>query len=91
LEFARYVLRSLGCAKEEHSLHGFCVSARTILHECLNANPDHIEAPLAHKVRDALGEGYNRTTHVPARTAMMQEWSDYIISSMAMGVGGTID
>ena len=39
---------------------------------------DVIEHQLAHKVRDALGTAYNRTTRLPERKVMMQAWADYL-------------
>jgi hypothetical protein len=37
-----------------------------------------IEHQLAHAVRDTNGTAYNRTKHLPQRTAMMQRWADYL-------------
>jgi len=56
--------------------HGFRATARTLLHEVLQVNPYVIEAQLAHKVPDALGRAYNRTTHIVERRKMMQKWAD---------------
>ncbi len=58
--------------------HGFRATARTLLHEVLQVNPYVIEAQLAHKVPDALGRAYNRTTHIVERRKMMQKWADYL-------------
>ena len=33
---------------------------------------------LAHRVADALGTSYNRTSFLPERKKMMQAWSDYL-------------
>ena len=52
--------------------------ARTLLDEVLGFRPDYIEHQLAHTVKDPLGRAYNRTTHLPERTKMMQAWSDYL-------------
>jgi hypothetical protein len=38
----------------------------------------YVEAQLAHAVKDANGNAYNRTTFLPERTAMMQQWADYL-------------
>jgi hypothetical protein len=37
-----------------------------------------IEHQLAHAVRDATGEAYNRTRFLPERREMMQVWADYL-------------
>ncbi|MDL2285100.1 integrase, partial [Oxalobacter sp. OttesenSCG-928-P03] len=29
-------------------------------------------------VKDALGRAYNRTSHLPERKKMMQQWADYL-------------
>jgi integrase len=71
-------LRGLGYAQDVHTGHGFRAMARTILDEVLGERVDLIEHQLAHAVRDANGRAYNRTAHLPARTAMMQRWADYL-------------
>jgi len=58
--------------------HGFRATARTLLHEVLQISPYVIEAQLAHRVPDALGKAYNRTTHIAERRKMMQTWADYL-------------
>jgi len=71
-------LRSLGYDKETLTGHGFRAMARTLLDEILGFRPDIIEHQLAHAVRDPLGRAYNRTTHLPERRKMMQDWADYL-------------
>jgi integrase len=71
-------LRAMGYAQEVHSAHGFRAMARTIMDEVLNQRVDLIEHQLAHKVKDANGNAYNRTAHLPARKVMMQTWADYL-------------
>jgi len=78
-------LRRMGYAKEEMSGHGFRAMARTILDEVLHVRPDYIEHQLAHAVRDANGRAYNRTSHLPERRAMMQQWADYLDALKAGG------
>ncbi len=80
-------LRRMGYAKDEMSGHGFRAMARTILDEVLHVRPDYIEHQLAHAVRDPNGRAYNRTAHLPERTAMMQQWADYLD---ALKVGGNV-
>jgi hypothetical protein len=38
----------------------------------------HREMQLAHKVKDANGNEYNRTSFWQARVKMMQSWADYL-------------
>lgn len=71
-------MRRMGISKEEMSGHGFRAMARTILDEGLGFRPDLIEHQLAHAVRDPNGRAYNRTTHLPERRKMMQDWADYL-------------
>ena len=75
-----FALRRMGFAKNEMSVHGFRAMARTVLDEILHVRPDYIEHQLAHAVRDPNGRAYNRTSHLPERRAMMQEWADYLDS-----------
>ena len=44
----------------------------------LGFRPDFIEHQLAHAVRDPNGRAYNRTSFLPERRKMMQEWADYL-------------
>ena len=71
-------LRALGYDRDAMTGHGFRAMARTILDEVLHVRPDYIEHQLAHAVRDANGRAYNRTSHLPERRAMMQQWADYL-------------
>lgn len=58
--------------------HGFRAMARTVLAERLGFRTEILEMQLAHQVRDMHGRAYNRTTWLPERRAMMQEWADYL-------------
>ncbi|MDO8284506.1 MAG: integrase arm-type DNA-binding domain-containing protein [Rhodoferax sp.] len=71
-------LRRMGYSAEVHTAHGFRAMARTIMDEVLDQRVDLIEHQLAHKVKDANGNAYNRTAHLPARRMMMQTWADYL-------------
>ncbi len=71
-------MRRMGIPADQMSGHGFRAMARTILDEVLGVRPDLIEHQLAHAVRDANGRAYNRTSHLPERKAMMQQWADYL-------------
>ncbi|MEH1711197.1 integrase arm-type DNA-binding domain-containing protein [Acinetobacter pittii] len=68
--------------KGEQTAHGFRATARTILEEELDIEPVWIERQLAHKVRDANGESYNRTKHVKNRKTMLQIWADYLTQTL---------
>lgn len=68
--------------KGEQTAHGFRATARTILEEELDIEPVWIERQLAHKVKDANGESYNRTRHVKNRKTMLQIWADYLTQTL---------
>lgn len=70
-------LRRMGIPAEEVSGHGFRASFRTIAHEVLKLPVEHLEMQLGHKVRDALGTAYNRTSFLRERRKTMQKWADY--------------
>ncbi|TCV89675.1 tyrosine-type recombinase/integrase [Sulfurirhabdus autotrophica] len=71
-------LRRIGYSKEEMTGHGFRAAARTIMDEVLGIRVELIEHQLAHAVKDLNGRAYNRTTHLPERKKMMQQWADYL-------------
>jgi integrase len=71
-------LRRLGYTKDQMTAHGFRAIARTLLDEELHFKLDLIEHQQSHAVRDPNGRAYNRTTHLPERRKMMQEWADYL-------------
>ncbi len=77
-------LRRMGYEKEEFTGHGFRAMARTLLDEKLKFPASHIEAQLAHAVKDANGRAYNRTTFLDDRRKMMQRWADYLDSLKAV-------
>ena len=58
--------------------HGFRALARTTIREKLRYDSEVIERQLAHKASGALGEAYDRTQFLDERTAMMQDWANYI-------------
>jgi integrase len=65
-------------SREEHSIHGFRASARTIIQSELKIVPDVIESALGHRVPDRLGDTYNRNQWLPEKIDMCQKWSDYL-------------
>lgn len=80
----RAALLTLGYGPDVQSVHGFRATARTLLAEELNIDPLVIEAQLAHAVKDANGRAYNRTQYLKHRTAMMQQWANYL-DKLAVG------
>lgn len=62
------------------SAHGFRAMAKTVLTERLGFRTEIIEMQMAHRVRDVHGRAYNRTTWLPERQTMMQQWADYLDS-----------
>lgn len=74
----RSALRRMGYGNDDMTAHGFRAMARTMAAERLGAAPEVIEAQLAHTVPDALGRAYNRTQYIEQRTALMQQWADYL-------------
>jgi len=60
--------------------HGFRAMAKTVLTERLGFRTEIIEMQMAHQVRDVHGRAYNRTTWLPERRDMMQQWADYLDS-----------
>ncbi|CAM5779536.1 tyrosine-type recombinase/integrase [Ottowia pentelensis] len=71
-------LRRLGYSREEMTAHGFRAMARTVLGEQLDADPQVIEAQLAHGKSGPLGAAYDRTSYIAQRRDMMVQWADYL-------------
>ena len=57
--------------------HGFRASFSTWAHEVVEANPDHIEACLAHVVPGVRGD-YNRASYLRQRAPLLQAWADQL-------------
>ncbi len=57
--------------------HGFRGIASTALHE-QGFDHQHIELQLAHAERDETSAAYNHALYLQQRTAMMQQWADYL-------------
>ena len=64
--------------KSDHTAHGFRAMARTMLAERLGQPEAVIEAQLAHAVKDALGDAYNRAKYLDQRRILMQTWANYL-------------
>ncbi len=63
--------------KGNATAHGFRSTASTILNE-RGYRADVIERQLAHCERNQIRAAYNHAEYLPERTAMMQDWADYI-------------
>lgn len=63
--------------KGRMTTHGFRGLASTILHEKQYLH-DAIELQLAHDNADKVSAAYNAADHLPYRTTMMQEWSNFL-------------
>ena len=71
-------MRTIGIPKEKMSVHGWRAAAMTLLDEQLHFPPNLVKHQLAHRVADALGRAYNRTTHLTERRRMMQDWANWL-------------
>lgn len=71
-------LRALGYDRTVMVAHGFRASARTIMVEVCGVNRDLVELQLAHTTKDSNGTAYDRTTFLPARRKMMDDWANYL-------------
>jgi len=70
-------IRALGFGAEQCG-HGFRASGRTMLDEILNKDWRHLEAQLAHAVKDVNGTSYNRTQFIKQRIELIQDWANYL-------------
>ncbi len=71
-------MRRMGYDNDTMTAHGFRAMARTIIGEELDADPEVIEAQLAHAKGGALGEAYDRTSYMRQRREMMNQWADHL-------------
>jgi len=76
-------LRRMGY-KNRMTGHGFRSLASTILNE-KGYPPDWIERQLAHEDDDKIRSAYNRAEYLLERKKMMQEYADYLESTLSMG------
>ncbi len=72
-------LQRLGYDSETMTAHGFRALASTRLYE-MGFPADVIEKQLAHLVGNEVRRAYDRSQYLPQRTAMMQQWADYLDS-----------
>jgi integrase len=73
----RSALKRLGYDSDSMTAHGFRAMASTMLYE-LGYPSDVIEKQLAHTVGNDVRRAYDRSQLMPERTAMMQQWADYL-------------
>lgn len=64
--------------------HGFRSTASTLLHE-RGYRSELIEKQLAHNESNKVKAAYNHAEYLPERTAMMQDWADYIAEIRTKG------
>ncbi|MEN9503972.1 MAG: hypothetical protein RI964_3257 [Pseudomonadota bacterium] len=75
----RSALVRLGYDSDTMTAHGFRALASTRLYE-MGFHTDLIEKQLAHSVGSDVRRAYDRSQHIEQRTAMMQQWADYLDS-----------
>jgi integrase len=80
-------LRRMGYNQDTMTMHGFRAMARTIMDEVLGYRVEIIEHQLAHAVKDANGNSYNRTSFLPQRRKMMTDWANYLDT---LKIGGNV-
>ena len=74
----RDLLRALGYAKEDASIHGLRSSLRTWAVESAKANERVAEALIAHDSRSDVQRAYERTRFFEERTPLMQRWAEHL-------------
>lgn len=77
-------LRRMGIENSVHTSHGFRRTARTLLVERLGADPEIVEAQLAHVKSGPLGSAYDRAEYMRQRIAMMAMWGQ-VVADCAQG------
>lgn len=75
----RSALTRMGYDGNTQTAHGFRALASTRLYE-MGFHSDLIEKQLAHSVGSEVRRAYDRSQHIEQRTAMMQQWADYLDS-----------
>lgn len=73
-------LEYLGYQPSSVTGHDFRATASTLLHESGRYRPEVIEMQLAHVEKSMTKRAYNHAQYLPERTAMMQEWADWVDS-----------
>lgn len=75
----RSALIRMGYSGDSMTAHGFRALASTRLYE-MGYHSDLIEKQLAHSIGSEVRRAYDRSQHIGQRTAMMQQWADYLDS-----------
>ncbi len=75
----RQALRRLGYDNDTMTAHGFRALASTRLYE-MGFESELIERQLAHVVGNDVRRAYDRSQRIEERTAMMQQWANYLDS-----------
>jgi len=71
-------LKRLGyCTTTQHCAHGFRGMASTLLYG-QGFRREEIETQLAHAEKNQSVAAYNHQDFLDGRTAMMQQWADYL-------------
>ena len=76
----RSALRRMGWSNDEMTPHGFRAMASTIL-DNMGYKQEWLERQLAHEEANKVKAAYKREAwrmYLPERTAMMQQWADYL-------------
>jgi integrase len=76
----RSALRRMGWSNDEMTPHGFRAMASTVL-DNLGYKQEWLERQLAHEETNKIKSAYKRHAwrmYQPERTAMMQDWADYL-------------
>ena len=68
----------------DYTVHGFRSTMRDFSTEVAHAPREIAEAALAHAVGDAVERSYARSDALERRRALIQEWTDYLISPSAI-------
>lgn len=71
-------LKRLGYKTGTMTGHGFRALAMTTLKEKRKYPHEVIDRQLAHKPKSSVDQAYDRTTFIPERIEMMQNWADYL-------------
>lgn len=70
--------RAMGIDSNTATPHGWRATARTLGVEKLGFPAEVVEMQLAHTVKDANGNAYNRIQWLEQRRLLMQAWADYL-------------
>ncbi len=72
------VALSLFCSRDEHTAHGFRVSASTLINGELHYDSALVELQSGRGSNNKVASIYDRSERIPERREMLQKWSDYL-------------